>query len=562
MALSDYLKNLGRTIDPKDSKKAEDEAAKEAALKLSDLEAYYRDWVEGHLYHRQNVYTNPTLTDEDLAQLTQMDSDDFNRFLNAYLLILQEQGIDVNNPSGYMDEMQREMNSLDRQIVELEKKTRNKEEQAKYEELIEQRRLTEERYNKAKDIWKYTEDAREKGWTPDTVGDSGVDFDAINQSAEDRKYMQDRMAEGFGSGGDASGLWLPEEKPKPVYGYGGGVVGADEEGKGGVYVAPGKYTTAEFEEASVDPYARVGEDGLTGGQRLIEAAEARNQRQAAQRLASLVGQANEQASARNNTAGWTSEEYPDIDTRVVNANTSGVTMTDAGRAYLEALEAKEAEASSRPEGSASGADALAALLGGSTGNYSGRVTQRVGSTGLTEEETAQAQKDAYLAMLDAMARGRAATGGYTNSAALQAGNAVYDAYRDVLPKENLTAAYGKYLSDSGNRAGTPAYRWVNRNQNGGYGTTKAPAPATKPATQVQQPAGTIPQVSGGTPVSGTPVRQQQSGDIGTILSQLLGGGRTTGRQTTGYRTGGQLKTPNVMQAQNNIAQYLNSLLRR
>lgn len=556
-----YVQHLGRLIDPKDSKKAEDEAAADEAQRLADLEEYYRQWVEGHLYNRENVYTNPTLTEEDLARLTQMDSDDFNRFLNAYLLILQEQGIDVNDPSSYIDEQQREMNYLDSQIKELEGKTRTKEQQAKYEQLLEQRRLAEDRYNKANNVWKYIEDARGKGWTPDTVGDSGADFGAIDQSAADRKYMQDRMAEGFGSGGDLSSLWAPQEEEKKPFAWNGGEYE-------GYYIPAGMYTEEQWQEAITNPSYRIGEDGLTDYQRWQKQQEESAARRQQQMMASLIDGSTANAP-RNATTGWLSDEYADIDTRVADANTSGITLTDAGKAYLAELAAKqEAETAGANAG---GVADLASLLSGSGvgRSYSGAVTNNVGSTGLTPEETAQMQRDAYLGMLDAMARGRAATGGYTNSAALQAANSVYDAYEDVLPDRNRMASYLRYQGDSGNRAANPQYNWLNRATNGGYGTTEPTvnAPVTG-AQQTQGSIGTIPNVSGGTPVSGTPVgtvtgaQMPSQNNAASWLQQMLGR-IPTQYSTPGFRSGSeQLKTPNVMQAQNNFAQYLNSLLKR
>lgn len=559
MAVSDYVKNLGRLIDPAESKKAEDEAAADEAQRLADLEAYYRQWVEGHLYNKQDVYTNPLLSEEDEAR---MESDDFNRFLNAYLLILQEQGVDVNDPSSYIDEQQREMNYLDSQIKALEGKTRTKEQQAKYEELLEQRQLAEDRYNKAKGVWQYVEDARAKGWTPDTVGDSGADFGAIDQSAADRKYMQDRMAEGFGSGGDLSDLWMPEEKEPEKITWNGGEYE-------GYYIPAGIYTEEQWQEAITNQSYRIGEDGLTDYQRQEQIRQRAEEKRRAQMMASLIDGSTANAP-RNATTGWLSDEYPDIDTRVADANTSGITMTDAGKAYLAELAAKqEAETASANAG---GVADLASLLGGSGvgSSYSGRaVTNNVGSTGLTPEETAQMQQDAYLGMLDAMARGRAATGGYTNSAALQAANSVYDAYEDVLPDRNRMASYLRYQGDSGNRAANPQYTWLNRARNGGFGTTEPTvrAPVTG-AQQTQGSVGTIPNVSGGTPVSGTPVgtvtgaQMPSQNNAASWLQQMLGR-IPTQFSTPGFRSGsGQLKTPNVMQAQNNFAQYLNSLLKR
>lgn len=562
MAVSDYVKNLGRLIDPAESKKAEDEAAADEAQRLADLEAYYRQWVEGHLYNRENVYTNPTLTEEDLARLTQSESDDFNRFLNAYLLILQEQGIDVNDPSSYIDEQQREMNYLDSQIKALEGKTRTKEQQAKYEELLEQRRLAEDRYNKANNVWKYVEDARGKGWTPDTVGDSGADFGAIDQSAADRKYMQDRREEGFGSGGDLSDLWMPEEKEPEKITWNGGEYE-------GYYIPAGIYTEEQWQEAITNQSYRIGEDGLTDYQRQEQMRQRAEENRRAQMMASLIDGSTANAP-RNATVGWLSDEYPDIDTRVADMNTSGITMTDAGKAYLAELAAKqEAETA---KANAGGVADLASLLGGGGigRHYSGRaVGNNVGSTGLTPEETAQMQRDAYLGMLDAMARGRAATGGYTNSASLQAANSVYDAYEDVLPDRNRMASYLRYQGDSGNRAANPQYNWLNRARNGGFGTTEptVSAPVTG-AQQTQGSIGTIPNVSGGTPVSGTPVstvtgaQMPSQNNVASWLQQMLGR-IPTQYSTPGFRSGsGQLKTPNVMQAQNNFAQYLNSLLKR
>ena len=551
-----YASYLGRLLDPKDTKKAEDEAAKKAALKLSDLEAYYRQWVEDHLYNRQNVYTNPTLTEEDLARLTQSESDDFNRFLNAYLLILQEQGIDGNDPSSYIDEQQREMNYLDSQIKALEGKTRTKEQQAKYEELLEQRRLAEDRYNKAKGVWQYVDDARAKGWTPDTVGDSGADFGAIDQSAANRQYMQDRREEGFGSGSDLSDLWLPEEKEPEKITWNGGEYE-------GYYIPAGIYTEEQWQEAITNQSYRIGEDGLSNAQREQQQREKNEARRQQQMMASLID-VNSPAESRNNTAGWLSDEYPDIDTRVADMNTSGITMTDAGKAYLAELAAKQNATGANTGGVAD----LASLLGGSGvgRHYSGRaVGNKVGSTGLTPEETARMQQDAYLGMLDAMARGRAATGGYTNSAALQAANSVYDAYEGALPDKNRMASYLRYQGDSGNRAANPQYNWLNRARNGGFGTTEPTvnAPVTG-AQQTQGSIGTIPNVSGGTPVSGTPVgtvQGAQQGGVAGWLRQMLGR-IPTQYSTPGYRGGSQLKTPNVMQAQNNFAQYLNSLLKR
>lgn len=552
-----YASYLGRLLDPKDTKKAEDEAAKKAALKLSDLEAYYRQWVEDHLYNTQTTYLDPTLSDDELARLTQMDSDDFNRFLNAYLLILQEQGIDVNDPSAYLDDRQREMNYLDEQIAELEKKARNQEQQAKYEELIEQRKLAEEQYNKAKGVWQYVEDARGKGWTPGTVGDSGVDFGAIDQSAADRQYMQDRREEGFGSGSDLSSLWLPKEKEvKPRVWNGGEYEG--------YYIPAGTYTEEQWQEAITNPVYRIGEDGLSSAQREQQQRENNEARRQQQMMASLID-VNSPAESRNNTAGWLSDEYPDIDTRVADMNTTGVTMTDAGKAYLAELAAKQ-----NATGVNTNVADLASLLGsGGVGrHYSGRaVGNKVGSTGLTPEETAQMQQDAYLGMLDAMARGRAATGGYTNSAALQAANSVYDAYEGALPDRNRMASYLRYQGDSGNRAAQPQYNWLNRARNGGFGTTapkSTPAPVTKPVTQGATV--TIPQISGGTPVSGTPVgtvtgAQMPQNNVAGWIQQMLGR-IPTQYSTPGFRGGSQLKTPNVMQAQNDFAQYLNSLLRK
>lgn len=559
MAVSDYVKNLGRLIDPEESKKKEEEAARDAALKLSDLEEYYRQWVEGHLYNKQDVYTNPLLSEEDEAR---MESDDFNRFLNAYLLILQEQGIDVNDPSSYIDEQQREMNYLDSQIKALEGKTRTKEQQAKYEELRKQRQLAEDRYNKANNVWKYVEDARGKGWTPDTVGDSGADFGAIDQSAADRKYMQDRREEGFGSGGDLSDLWMPEEKEPEKITWNGGEYE-------GYYIPAGIYTEEQWQDAITNQSYRIGEDGLTDYQRQQQIRQRAEEKRRAQMMASLIDGSTANAP-RNATTGWLSDEYPDIDTRVADANTSGITMTDAGKAYLAELAAKqEAETTNANVGGV--ADLASLLGGGGVGrHYSGRaVTNNVGSTGLTPEETAQMQRDAYLGMLDAMARGRAATGGYTNSAALQAANSVYDAYEGVLPDKNRMASYLRYQGDSGNRAANPQYNWLNRARNGGFGTTEptVSAPVTG-AQQTQGSIGTIPNVSGGTPVSGTPVgtvtgaQMPSQNNVASWLQQLLGR-IPTQFSTPGFRSGsGQLKTPNVMQAQNNFAQYLNSLLKR
>lgn len=562
MAVSDYVKNLGRLIDPEESKKKEEEAARDAALKLSDLEEYYRQWVEGHLYNRENVYTNPTLTEEDLARLTQSESDDFNRFLNAYLLILQEQGIDVNDPEDFLHDLQGDMNGINARIKELESKNRTQKEQAEYEDLLKQLEQAQSQYDKANNVWKYIEDARAKGWTPDTVGDSGVDFGAIDQSAADWQERQDIIKYTRGFGGGPIDIWLPEEKEPEKITWNGGEYE-------GYYIPAGIYTEEQWQDAITNQSYRIGEDGLTDYQRQEQMRQRAEENRRAQMMASLIdgGTAN---APRNATVGWLSDEYPDIDTRVADANTSGVTMTDAGKAYLAELAAKqEAETA---KANAGGVADLASLLGGSGvgRHYSGRaVTNNVGSTGLTPEETAQMQRDAYLGMLDAMARGRAATGGYTNSAALQAANSVYDAYEDVLPDRNRMASYLRYQGDSGNRAANPQYNWLNRARNGGFGTTEptVSAPVTG-AQQTQGSVGTIPNVSGGTPISGTPVgtvtgaQMPSQNNVASWLQQMLGR-IPTQFSTPGFRSGsGQLKTPNVMQAQNNFAQYLNSLLKR
>lgn len=472
-----YAAYLGRQIDPEEIRKAQEDEARKAALKLSDLEAYYRQWVEDHLYNRQNVYTDPTLTQDDLARLTQMDSDDFNRFFNAYLLILQEQGIDVNDPDSFMDAQQRTLNGIDRQLAELENASRDGDWQTKYDELIRQRQAAEDLYNKAQGIWQYVDDARAKGWTPDAVGDSGADFSAIDGSRAGRQYREERMAEGFGSGGDLSGLWLPEQKEKKPRAYNGGIIN-------GVYVPAGTYTEEEWQAAITSPYNRVGEDGLTDGQRLIqqqqkrkEEAQKRKEEEQARRtqemLAGLITStdpATGNASDRNMTKAWiTNNEH--VQTRVANDPTM----------YKYGGKIPTAE-----PGANTSADAVMAALASAetaASSGSGRSSAgRAGGTGLSDKEKAQYGRDAYTSMLDAMARGMANTGGMTNTAALQAANAVYDAYaKEPELKGAAESAYSRYLGDSSSRAGERRYTWLNRAQNGGYGTTM-------PQTSV--PAGT------------------------------------------------------------------------
>jgi hypothetical protein len=547
-----YAAYLGRRIDPEEIRKAQEDEARKAALKLSDLEAYYRQWVEDHLYNRQNVYTDPTLTQDDLARLTQMDSDDFNRFFNAYLLILQEQGIDVNDPDSFMDAQQRKLNGIDRQLAELENASRDGDWQTKYDELIRQRQAAEDLYNKAQGIWQYVDDARAKGWTPDAVGDSGADFSAIDGSRAGRQYREERMAEGFGSGGDLSGLWLPEQKEKKPRAYNGGIIN-------GVYVPAGTYTEEEWQAAITSPYNRVGEDGLTGGQRMEQMREQAEASRRAATLASLID-VNRSTPARNNTAGWLSDEYPDINTNVANANTSGITLTDAGRAYLAELAAKnDATADTTSD---SGTDVLAALLD-SGGGYSDRGSSNLGPTGLTPEETGEMQKSTYLGMLDAMARGRANTGGYTNTAALQAANAIYDAYKDVLPDGNRMAAYLRYQGDSGNRAGQKQYSWLNRAKTGGTrAQPKTTQTVTTPTTQGS--IGTIPTISGGTPVSGTPVGMLQRPTQSTVTGSSVArpGAALQGASIPNYNVAGQLMTPQVMRAQDDYTRLLSALFGR
>lgn len=538
-----YITRLGQAMDMGAQREREAAAQQRTQLTLSDLEAYYRGLLEDSLYNRNSVYTNPDMTPEERAQIEQAGADDFNRFLNAYLLILQEQGIDVNDPSAYLDATQREINGLKQQIRTLESGTRNAQQQTQYESLLQQLEDAQARYSKAEGIWQYTDAGRANGWTPGTVGESGADFDAIAESAQGRQEMLARMEEGFGSGGALSGLWQdPAAQERKITWEGGEY--------NGVYVQPGTYTQAQWEEAITSPYARIGEDDLTDGQRLMQMNRNARERSEAQKLASLVSE-NGVQYARNNTPDWTSEDVPNVDTTVANGNTSGITMTDAGRDYLAELAAKnEQETASGNDGSA-----LANLLqrdedadGTASGTGSGTSTGYVG----TGYDYAKIQNEAYRGMLDAMARGAARTGGYANTAALQAANEVHDAYKESVPGLNLAQAYDRYLRESGNRAGASAYRWLNRNQSGGYGTSApTPAPATKPVQSVQ----TAPTVSGGTPVSGTPVRVTQPSGIGT--------GHASAHLANGYPAGTVLRQPNVMQAQQEqIRQYLTSLLKR
>lgn len=493
---AEYITKLGQ-VDMEKVREQEEKKAEDRRLKLADLEAYYRQQLDGIL-NAQTRYRNPAATKKDLEALEAAQAEQYNRALNAWLAVRQEMGEDASADDT---------------------------------------------------AYSYLQAADARGWRTGDIG-SDIDFDAVRQGYAGRQEERANRASGFGAGQDASGLWLPEKAEKK-YGYGGGVVGADENGKGGVYVPAGMYTAEEFEKASVDPYARVGEDGLTDGQRLLASAAARREADQQAWLASLIDSPAPYGE-RNDTTGWLSDEYPDIDTHAANLNDAGIHYTEAGRAYLEQLEAKRKEEEEK-QSTTSQAAALAAALanagaagaastGGTGGSgfgshHSGVVPNSISNAEIQRKAGAMG-KDAYLSMLDAMARGMANTGGYTNTAALQSANSVYDSYRDSLDnlsassisesiynnklksagQQALSAAYSRYLGDSSVRAGNPEYTWLSRRENGGFGTTGAAWRANAQATQGN--IGRIPAVSGGgtaqpvpgvvgggsTPVSGTPVR--------------------------------------------------------
>lgn len=448
-------------------------------LKLADLEAYYRDQLEQRL-SGEKVYVNPNATADDLAAMDKLDAQDYNRFLNAWLAIRQEMGEDLSSDP---------------------------------------------------DVWKYIQRGQEKGWDATAVGESGIDFDAIAQGYRDYQAREESSATSGGvGGGSLSNLWLPkklqDEDPDQRRAYNGGVID-------GHYVPAGNYTKDEYEELLESPFNRVGEDGLTDGQRLIrqqqkrkeeaqEEAQKRREEEQARRteemLAGLITSTNPatgNAAERNATRAWVTNDGQ-VKTRVANDPTR----------YQYGGKIPTAES-----GEDASADAVMAALASAetaASSGSGRSSAgRAGGTGLSSEEKAQYGRDAYTSLLDAMARGMANTGGMTNTAALQAANAVYDAYaRERELKGVAESAYSRYLGDSSSRAGERRYTWLNRAQNGGYGTTM-PQTSAPAGTQTSAPTAAAPTPNPGavTPTMPTvgkrPAWQQGGQNIRDTVAGLL-----------------------------------------
>ncbi len=441
-------------------------------LKLADLEAYYRDQLEQRL-SGEKVYVNPNATADDLAAMDKLDAQDYNRFLNAWLAIRQEMGEDLSSDP---------------------------------------------------DVWKYIQRGQEKGWDATAVGESGIDFDAIAQGYRDYQAREESSATSGGvGGGSLSNLWLPkklqDEDPDQRRAYNGGVID-------GHYVPAGNYTKDEYEELLESPFNRVGEDGLTDGQRLIrqqqkrkeeaqEEAQKRREEEQARRteemLAGLITSTNPatgNAAERNATRAWVTNDGQ-VKTRVANDPTR----------YQYGGKIPTAES-----GEDASADAVMAALASAetaASSGSGRSSAgRAGGTGLSSEEKAQYGRDAYTSLLDAMARGMANTGGMTNTAALQAANAVYDAYaRERELKGVAESAYSRYLGDSSSRAGERRYTWLNRAQNGGYGTTM---PQTSAPAGTQTSAPTAAAVTPTMPTVGKrPAWQQGGQNIRDTVAGLL-----------------------------------------
>ena len=448
-------------------------------LKLADLEAYYRDQLEQRLTG-EKVYVNPNATADDLAAMDKLDAQDYNRFLNAWLAIRQEMGEDLSSDP---------------------------------------------------DVWKYIQRGQEKGWDATAVGESGIDFDAIAQGYRDYQAREESSATSGGvGGGSLANLWLPkklqDEDPDQRRAYNGGVID-------GHYVPAGNYTKDEYEELLTSPYNRVGEDGLTGGQRLIqqqqkrkeeaqEEAQKRREEEQARRtqemLAGLITStdpATGNAAERNMTKAWITNDEQ-VKTQAANDPTR----------YQYGGKIPTAES-----GTNTSADAVMAALASAetaASSGSGRSSAgRAGGTGLSSEEKAQYGRDAYTSLLDAMARGMANTGGMTNTAALQAANAVYDAYaKEPELKGVAESAYSRYLGDSSSRAGERRYTWLNRAQNGGYGTTM-PQTSAPAGTQTSAPTAAAPTPNPGavTPTMPTvgkrPAWQQGGQNIRDTIAGLL-----------------------------------------
>lgn len=166
--------------------------------------------------------------------------------------------------------------------------------------------------------------------------------------------------------------------------------------------------------------------------------------------------------ARNNTTGWLSDEYEDINTRTVGNAGSGVQWTQAGQDYRDQLAAAMSGNSAASTGTAY-QDYLAGLSaqGGANAGYSrpSGTSYRAGSAGGKRSLTPDIQRQAYQSMLDALVRG--SNGGMPTTNGFGAANRIYDNMRaEITDPKPVYEQYGAYRGNTLTR--DKDYDYLNR----------------------------------------------------------------------------------------------------